>query len=350
MKDFSRKLIGWYEKHRRDLPWRQTTNPYHIWLSEVILQQTRVDQGLSYYLKFLKLFPTVHDLAGASEDQVLKAWQGLGYYSRARNLHHTAQLVVEHGQGLFPLNYEGLIKLKGIGPYTAAAIASFAYNEKKPVIDGNVVRVLSRIFGIEHAIDSKEGKNAIAQLAEELIDPRNPASYNQAIMEFGALHCTPRLPQCDTCPFYSSCFAFAKNRVSDFPVKKKKTRVKNLWITYFHIDEPRYVWIRKRGLDGIWKGLYDFPGIESESEPDLGLQLTEFLKSHALQKRDCVISSSEPYLHILTHRRIHARFIHIKTKSKMTNPPADWLRIAKTDLSQYGVPRLVEKYLADDSR
>lgn len=346
MKDFSRKIIAWYEEHHRNLPWRETTNPYHIWLSEVILQQTRVDQGLDYYLKFLRLFPSVKDLATASEDVVLKAWQGLGYYSRARNLHHTAQWVVEEHGGRFPDHYDGLIQLKGIGPYTAAAIASFAFGEKKPVIDGNVVRVLSRIFGIEHAIDSKEGKKAFNLLADELINAQFPATYNQAIMEFGALHCTPRSPKCAECPFKRQCVANKTDSIAHFPVKKKKVGVKNIWMTYFHIEEPNHVWIRKRGLGSIWKGLYDFPGVETDSAPDVGSLLSAFMRSHGLIKKDCVITFSEEMTHILTHRKITARFIHLRTKKKMTHVSPDWIRIHQRDLGDYGVPRLVDKYLS----
>lgn len=346
MKDFSRKLIRWYESNKRDLPWRNTTDPYRIWLSEVILQQTRVDQGMSYYIKFLKLFPKIQNLANASEDNVLKAWQGLGYYSRARNLHLTAKIVVSDYQGLFPGNYHGLIQLKGIGPYTAAAIASFSFGEKKPVIDGNVVRVLSRIFGVEYAVDSPQGKVIFSELAEELIDPQNPAIFNQAIMEFGALNCTPKLPGCEKCPFQLSCIAYCSGRVSEFPYKKKKTEVKNLWLTYFHIEEPKHTWLKKRGSNGIWKGLYDFPGNETLSKPDLRKELTDFLKVTGLKKSSCEVHFSEEYVHILTHRKIHARFVRIRIKQKLPRPDQSWQRILIGDLDDYGIPRLLEKYLA----
>lgn len=345
MKDFSRKLIRWYESNKRDLPWRNTTEPYRIWLSEVILQQTRVDQGLSYYHKFLVLFPDVRALANASEDTVLKAWQGLGYYSRARNLHQTAKFIVSNLDGRFPDNYDGLIHLKGIGPYTAAAIASFSFGEKKPVIDGNVVRVLSRIFGVEHAVDTPQGKTVFSQLAEELIDQKHPATFNQAIMEFGALNCTPKQPGCESCPFNLSCVAYRSGRVADFPFKKKKTAVKNLWLTYFHIEEPKHIWLKRRGAEGIWKGLYDFPGSESLSKPDLEKELSDFLKVSGLKKSNCEVHFSEEYVHILTHRKIHARFVRIRLSQKLHRPDRGWKRVLKADLETYGIPRLIDKYL-----
>mgnify|MGYP001598355526 CR=1 FL=1 len=262
---FSQKLISWYEKNKRDLPWRKTKNPYYIWLSEIILQQTRVEQGLPYYLKFVKKFPTIKELANTSEDEVLNSWKGLGYYTRARNLHFTAKSICENHREKFPGNYEDILKLKGIGKYTAAAIASFAYNLPYPVVDGNVQRVLARVFGVSETFSSSEGEKKFYSLAGNLLNRKNPGNFNQAIMEFGAIHCTPVNPKCMKCIFRESCVAFQTGRVADFPVKSKKAKSRNRYFNYLVIHNGNNIFLDKRQKNDIWKNLYEFPLIESKN-------------------------------------------------------------------------------------
>jgi len=244
------------------LPWRKTNDPYHIWLSEIMLQQTRVDQGLPYYQKFVKNYPTVFDLASAPEDNVLKDWEGLGYYSRARNLHFTAKHVANELEGEFPKTYSELLKLKGVGDYTAAAISSISFDEAQPVVDGNVFRVLSRYLGIEKPINSTDGKKAFKAAAEEMMDHKDPATYNQAIMEFGALQCVPKNPDCHNCPLRESCFAFKENRVGDLPQKIRKKYNRERFFHYLMISYNGRVLVNKRGDNDIWKGLFEFPLLE----------------------------------------------------------------------------------------
>src|SRR5690554_5706333 len=267
---FSQKLISWYSEHKRELPWRNTKDPYKIWLSEVILQQTRVAQGLPYYENFINTFPTVFDLAKADEQQVLKIWQGLGYYSRARNLHHTAQYISENLNGIFPDNYKDLLKLKGVGSYTAAAIASFSNDEAVAVLDGNVYRVLSRYFGIETDISSSKAKKEFQELANEVLDQKQPSLFNQAIMEFGALQCVPKNPNCEVCVLNDSCFALKEKKVDKLPVKLKKTKVTQRFLNYLvFLDENKNSIINKRTQNGIWKNLYEFPLLEVTEKTDL---------------------------------------------------------------------------------
>ena len=259
--DFSDILSQWYAINKRDLPWRSTVNPYHIWLSEIILQQTRVEQGLPYYLKFIDTFPVVADLANADEDLVLKLWQGLGYYSRARNLQFSAKLILSEFGGNFPDNHADILKLKGVGPYTAAAISSFSFGLPFAVLDGNVIRVLSRVFGIQTPFDTTAGKKQFQKLAQELLDKKNSAEYNQAIMEFGALQCVPKSPKCNHCPIVNDCIAFNTNTVSLLPVKSKKLKVKSRFLHFLVVNKNNEVLIGKR-KSGIWQGLYEFPFLE----------------------------------------------------------------------------------------
>ncbi len=344
MTSFSKVLIGWYAKNKRDLPWRGISDPYPVWLSEVILQQTRVDQGMSYYLKFLKLFPTVQHLAAATEDEVLKAWQGLGYYSRARNLHATAKTISNDFEGIFPNNSKALEKLKGIGPYTAAAIASFCFGEKSPVIDGNVYRVLTRLYGITEPVDTASGRIRLQQLAEKLIDAKYPGTYNQAIMEFGATHCTPHQPQCETCPFANFCVALKTESVQFFPVKEKKTLVKELYLYYFHISYRKEIYLHRRTKGGIWKGLYDFPHVESQTELDIKNVIKLFLAEHELAATSIVKQMSEEFIHVLSHRKIKARFVSLELKQRWMKPPENVFAVSQSKLEEYGVPRLIEKF------
>jgi A/G-specific adenine glycosylase len=345
---FSAKLLKWYDLHKRDLPWRHTMDPYKVWLSEIILQQTRVDQGMSYYLKFISLFPTVNDLAAAHEDQVLKAWQGLGYYSRARNLHASAKYIHSELNSVFPTTQQELLKLKGVGEYTSAAIASFCFDEVTPVVDGNVMRVITRLYGITEPIDSPAGKRAIYSVAQELIDAKHPGLYNQAIMEFGALQCVPVNPDCEVCPFKAQCLAYASGTVKELPVKGKKTAVKDLWFYYFFITHKDAMYIRKRTEQGIWKGLHDFPLLEKANNGPVEDAVAEGMRELKLPNSAIVKGVSEEYIHILSHRKIHARFVSVALKSAWNKAPEGVLLINKMDLASYGIPRLIDKFLESD--
>lgn len=305
---FSKTLITWYLQNKRDLPWRNTTNPYHIWLSEIMLQQTRVAQGLPYFLTFTEAFPTVFDLAKAEEEQVLKLWQGLGYYSRARNLHGTAKHIANTLNGNFPDNYKDLLSLKGIGEYTAAAIASFSFNEKTPVVDGNVYRVLSRYFGITTDIASAKAKKEFTQLALELIDPKNPALFNQAIMEFGALQCTPKNPDCTICPLNNSCLALSQKKVEELPVKLKKLKIKNRYLNYILVlDNTNKSIANKRTQKGIWYNLYELPLIETEYL-ETEVEIKQNIEQLYPGKTEVTLLPSENIVHKLSHQHLHIRF------------------------------------------
>ena len=259
---FTTHLLQWASQHERHLPWKESKNPYYIWLSEIILQQTRVEQGLPYYLKFVEHYPTVFDLANATEDEVLKDWEGLGYYSRARNLHAAAKYIATELDGHFPDTYDSILKLKGVGPYTAAAIASFAFQLPYAVVDGNVYRVLSRFFGMDTPIDSTIGKKQFANLAQQLLDPTKPDVYNQAIMDFGATWCTPKQAKCNKCPLSEQCAAFQTNRVEKYPIKQKKLKKRTRYFHYLIFNYSGQTWIEKRAGKDIWQGLYQFPLIE----------------------------------------------------------------------------------------
>ena len=316
--DFSNTLINWYLQHKRDLPWRETTNPYPIWLSEIMLQQTRVAQGTPYFLSFTTHFPTVFDLANANEEKVLKLWQGLGYYSRARNLHKTAQIVANEFNGIFPDNYKDLLKLKGIGDYTAAAIASFSYNEAVPVVDGNVFRVLSRYFDVENDISINATKKVFAELAFELMPKDNPAQFNQAIMEFGALQCVPKSPNCSICPFNESCAALQKNKIDKLPVKTKKVKVTNRFLNYLiYNDKKNETIIQKRTEKGIWQNLFEFPLLETENSVDLDF-ISENIVSENAVRFICKINNEE-IIHKLTHQKLHINFWKIEIDGILQN-------------------------------
>ena len=334
---FSDILIDWYSKYKRELPWRNTTSPYHVWLSEIILQQTRVSQGLDYYNKFVESYPTIEDLAHDTEDNVLKLWQGLGYYSRARNLHATAKVVSNELNGVFPLTYDEIIKLKGIGAYTAAAISSFCYGEKKAVVDGNVYRVLSRYFVINTPIDSTIGKKEFQELAQECLSIDHPGEYNQAIMEFGALQCTPS-PNCGVCPLRVSCNAFGNAIVKAFPVKEKKIKVRDRYFNFIVIGDDDSFYIQKRAAKDIWQNLYQFPLIESEKEVLSPFELKDSILSNAVFLR-----VSEQFKHLLSHQRIYTKFWEFN----LTEIPAvkGLKKIKKRDIQEFAVPRLMQKYL-----
>ncbi len=319
---FHKALIQWYLQNKRDLPWRKTDNPYLIWLSEIMLQQTRVAQGMPYFLSFTTAFPTVFDLAKADEEYVLKLWQGLGYYSRARNLHKTAQYIAEELSGVFPKSYNELLKLKGVGEYTAAAIASFSYNEVVPVVDGNVFRVLSRYFDVETDIAQASAKKEFAALAFELIPKDNPAVFNQAIMEFGALQCVPKSPNCSICVFNENCAALQKNKVGQLPVKSKKLKVRNRYFNYLILeDEKGNTLIQKRTDKGIWHNLYEFPLMETEKEEGFDCVSEAILSDY---NRDNIVKSILEYnktsiLHKLSHQHLYIKFWNVKIKGIIEN-------------------------------
>lgn len=353
MEDFGDKLINWYKENKRDLPWRRSKDPYKIWLSEIILQQTRVDQGLPYYIRFVEYFPDVFKLAAAAQDQVFKLWQGLGYYSRAANMISTAKTIVEKYNGIFPDSRDELLKLKGVGSYTSAAIASLAFEEPVAVVDGNVYRAISRIFGINTPINTSRAKKEFDKIATELMGNHAPGVFNQALMEFGALYCKPRNPNCQHCIFQANCFAFATNSVEGLPVKKSKPVVKKRYFYYFLIEikqgSSELLYIRKRKSKDIWKNLYDFPIFESNEkiEPLKTIYQTFFFKP-GLEKDVKVGSISHEYKHLLSHQKIHAQFIRLIVDKKfIDNRDNSLLLIDKKELIKYPVPRLIEKYLQD---
>lgn len=345
-KFFAEMLIRWYQYQHRDLPWRRTLNPYKIWLSEVILQQTRVTQGLPYYERFVKNYPTVADLAAAPEQEVIRLWQGLGYYSRARNLHQTAQYIAYHLGGIFPKTYTALLKLKGIGPYTAAAIASFAYNEAVAVVDGNVYRVLSRFFGIETDIGSTQGQKQFAQLAAALIPQDQPAIYNQAIMEFGAVHCTPTSPDCLLCPLQQRCVANATGRTSQLPVKLKKVKIKKRFFNYFVIAKEGLLAMKQRTERDIWQQLYDFYLVESAEKLITSLdEVADNPALIALLSKSIVSTPTRIYTHILTHQRIQAQFWLVQLPSEMELVlPNDLVLLTPQEIENMPKPALITSY------
>jgi len=345
--DTGEKLINWYLNNHRSLPWRETKNPYKIWLSEIILQQTRIEQGLDYYLNFVNTFPNVGKLANASEDQVLKMWQGLGYYSRARNLHFTAKHVENNLNGRFPDNYTDLIKLKGIGPYTAAAISSFAFNEPRAVVDGNVVRVLSRVYDEATPANSSAGKKIFQELADKTLHEAKPGLYNQAIMELGSQVCKPSSPKCNECPWNDRCLSLKRKNWTDRPVKIKSKPPKERIIDYVVLETNNELIFRKRTQNDIWKGLHDFDSIENVNEPSPSYLKTEILKKHPhLSISEQSIAPEREYSHILSHQKIQARFWRWKTDGEI-NENSIYLKVQKDEMDRVAVPRLVHKYLED---
>ena len=338
-------LHDWYARNHRVLPWRGITDAYRIWISEIILQQTRVVQGYAYYNRFVSRFPDVRALAATDDDEVMKLWQGLGYYSRARNLLAAARQVVERFGGEFPTTYEAIRSLPGIGDYTAAAIASFAYGLPHAVVDGNVYRVLSRIYGIDTPIDTTEGKKLFAALADELLDRKDPGGYNQALMEFGALYCVPRSPQCGGCIFADRCMALATGRVEELPVKQGRTVVKPRYFNYFYVRHGGYTWVRRREGRDIWRNLYELPLIETAEEASLDVlqQSGEWARLFAGAGRVSVSAQVYACKHVLSHRVIHARFYVVETEQLL--PMEDYVRIAVGELGDYAVSRLTEGFL-----
>lgn len=344
MANFHLLITDWYRQNKRALPWRSTKNPYSIWLSEIILQQTRVDQGTAYYLKFLDNYPTIHDLAQAEEQEVLNLWQGLGYYSRARNLHSAAKHIANDLDGLFPNNFKDLLKLKGVGEYTAAAIASFSFKEPVAVVDGNVYRVLSRVFDIETPIDSTEGKKQFAQLAQELISTTNPDTHNQAIMEFGALHCTPANPKCVSCPLIAMCLSYEKDTIQIRPVKSKKTKVRDRYFHYLLFEDQDYFYISQRTEKDIWQNMYEFPLIEKEKYEDMLEVQSEIETSYSIK----IESVSNTVKHILSHQHLYTTFWKTSEIPACFLHDSSFILISKNALTSYPIPRLIDRYLEEN--
>lgn len=335
MSNFSPSITNWYRQNKRNLPWREQTDPYKIWLSEIILQQTRVDQGMSYYQKFIQHYPKVCDLAQANEQQVLNDWQGLGYYSRARNLHAASRQICNEMQGVFPDNYADIRQLKGVGDYTAAAISSFAFGEAKAVVDGNVYRLLSRYFDIDTPMDSAAGKREFQALADTLLDRANPGEHNQAIMEVGSIVCAPKA-NCSVCPLNESCLSLQRNTISQRPVKSKKTKVRDRYFHFFLYSDGKSTYLEKRTQRDIWQHLYQFPLVEMESESVSGLQ--KQLKGLA--------HSSDEILHLLSHQRIHARFHHFFQLPEQVDE--NWIKVDTAAIQDYPLPRIIDRYLENN--
>ena len=344
MNNFDLSILKWYRQNKRILPWRNTNNPYFIWLSEIILQQTRVDQGMNYYLKFIKNFPTIQHLANADEQTILSNWQGLGYYSRARNLHATAKEITSKHNGNFPNKYEGILKLKGIGPYTAAAISSFSFNLVHPVVDGNVFRVLTRIFDIDTPIDTSEGIKLINKIAHQLIPSENPGEYNQAIMEFGAIHCTPSQPNCDNCIFSNQCKAKINQTILQRPIKSKKIVVKKRYFHYLEISNKEEIILHKRTEEDIWKHLFQFPLMEKTQNDDL--QLIKVQLEKKFNQHIPTIPTAQK--HVLSHQHIFTYFWKIKLNNNILetlNKTDTFIVVNKNEINKYPLPRVITKYL-----
>jgi A/G-specific adenine glycosylase len=346
--DFAGRLIIWYKNHMRDLPWRETRDPYRIWLSEIILQQTRVQQGLPYYEKFVATYPTVQDLAQAPVDEVLRLWQGLGYYSRARNLHACAQMVVDEFDGKFPDDYEALMQLKGIGKYTGAAIASFAFHKRVPVVDGNVFRVLSRVLLMEQDIANTKNFKFFFDASKLLMPEKASDLYNQAMMELGATICTPNKPACLLCPVETFCLAKEQGRQSNLPVKLKKVKVRQRFFYYLVIQKDDQLLLGQRGPKDIWQGLYDFPLLTSEQALDEEALLNQLEETYQLEKDSLVFDLSKPIKHLLTHQKIEARFIHITSVFKGSIDNENYQYYNHKEVESLPKPVLINNYLKEN--
>lgn len=338
-------IIQWYQGNKRDLPWRNTKDPYLIWLSEIILQQTRVAQGMPYYERFVENYPTVAHFAAASEDDILKLWQGLGYYSRGRNMHATARFIMQHFEGRFPTWYDTLIKLKGIGEYTAAAIASFSTDEPRAAVDGNVFRVLARYFGIETPINTGQGKTEFTALANQVLDRSQPGIFNQAMMEFGAMQCTSSSPDCLICPIREGCRAYRLNLVSILPQKLKLKKVRERYLHFIVARREGRILMNKRGPKDIWQNLYEFPLFETAESllPESILQLTKFKENFG--QLAYIKSVHGPVKHLLTHQRLMAQFIEIENFSEDFQSNQDWFYASGDELETLALPKLIFSYL-----
>ncbi len=355
---FTENLLAWFAQNHRPLPWKGERDPYKIWLSEIILQQTRVEQGLPYFQKFVAQYPTVRDLADAPEDEVMKTWQGLGYYSRARNLHATAKLVAYELGGQFPDTFEGLRQLKGVGDYTAAAIASFAFGLPHAVLDGNVYRVLARFFGIETPTDLPAAKKEFARLANQVLDPARPADFNQAIMDFGATHCTPQQPKCVACSMRPQCAAYLYNKVSELPVRARRLEKKERFFLYVVFNRGEDTFIQKRAGRDIWQDLYEFPLLELAALPTDRGEISGIISNNFFEGKSGgfeIFRVSKPYKQVLTHQVVAAIFCEIDLKGKDLSDDfgafseTEYIRTSRIQLKKmYAVPRIIDSYLRDE--
>ncbi len=342
--NFSYIIVKWYASHHRELPWRGISDPYRIWVSEIILQQTRIAQGRDYYLRFINRFPSVQTLANASEDEVLLLWQGLGYYSRARNMHKAAKKIVAEWGGVFPNSYDGIRSLNGVGDYTAAAIASFAFHLPHAVLDGNVFRVLSRFFAIDIPIDTATGKKHFQNLAQELLDEKHPEMFNQGLMDLGATICLPSSPNCADCPLADGCLALAQNKTTDFPVKAKKTQSRKRYLVYLAATDGKDTFLHKRGQGDIWTGLYEFPLVELDEPFDENIHWGRITAELSANFTDLQVTKIHPPLkHMLTHQTLFAWFIE---GTAICRPDSEkYIRIPKSDIGNYAISRLTERFL-----
>ena len=339
---WSETLLNWYYENKRELPWRKTDDPYHIWLSEIILQQTRVDQGLSYYKKFIQNYPTVFDLAAAKEDEVLKLWQGLGYYSRARNLHASAQWIVDKNKGVFPQTFKQLLLLKGVGDYTASAISSICFDEPQAVVDGNVYRFLSRCFGISTPVDSSTAHKEFKTVATRLMKGFSPGDFNQAVMEFGAIQCTPKNAHCSVCPFSSECRAFQEERVYEFPIKKKRTKVRKRFFNYLVVETPKgNTTLKQRTGPGIWQNLYEFPLLETDKSLTLQELSTHknFPSEYKINVTEIDPIGKQPVKHLLSHQHLFIRFWGIKLEKEIQGA------MSLMDIKKLPVPVVIQHFI-----
>lgn len=339
---FNSNLTNWFDKNKRELPWRKSNDPYKIWLSEIILQQTQVKQGLPYYNKFLKNYPNIYELARSSENEVMKNWQGLGYYSRARNLHFTAKYIVHELNGIFPKKYIDLIKLKGVGDYTASAIASICFDESVAVLDGNVFRVLSRYFGIEIPINSTQGIKHFKSLAKSLLPKKRIGDYNQAVMEFGALQCKPKSPNCSICPINVNCVAFTTNNTKNLPIKIKRSKIKDRYFNFLvYLTKKSETVIEKRNVKGIWQQLYQFPLIETESSVSKKnlMSYKKGLEKYNLINPEIELINKSEIVHKLSHQRLHIKFWKLNKKIKH-HKTVYW-----NDLKKYPVPSPIAEFI-----
>ena len=346
---FTNNLMEWFAQNHRPLPWKGEKNPYYVWLSEIILQQTRVEQGLPYFERFQEKYPRIEDLAQAPEDEVMKLWEGLGYYSRARNLHFTAKMITDELAGKFPDTYEEILRLKGVGTYTAAAIASFAFDLPHAVVDGNVYRVLARFFGIETAIDSTAGKKEFAALAQRLLDKKRPADYNQAIMDFGATQCMPANPKCQICPLSSCCVAFQNDRIDRLPFKEKKIKKRDRYFNYFIFNQNDYVYLQKRTEKDIWQNLYEFPILETEQliagAADLLNDQSWQLWTKMVDAK--IVHQSKPYQQLLTHQKIIAQFWEVDIVGELLLTNAGIISVKRKNLPNFAFPKIIDSYIKD---
>jgi len=346
--NFVKQLLQWHKlQNQRKLPWKSLKDPYKIWLSEIILQQTRVEQGLPYYQKFIEHYPKIEQLANAHENQVLKLWQGLGYYSRARNLHFTAKYVVKDLKGKFPDNYKDLLKLKGVGPYTAAAIASFAYGLPHAVVDGNVNRVISRYYGIKLPIDEAEGRKQIDEISNKNISKVNPAHYNQAIMDFGATVCKPAKPTCESCPLQTGCYALKHEMIGELPLKVKKIKKKTRYFNYLVFEAANGTYLQKRTGNDIWKNLYEFPLVEHKTAFTKS-ELTYYLNSNFSKIDVLKIEPSVTTKHLLTHQTIYVSFYKILV-NRLPKNEINLILTNDASFSKFAIPKVIDWYLSENN-